>query len=43
MAGLPNVELIAADHGQHDVMDPLIRNRELTPLLERLMSPATQS
>ena len=38
MAGLPNVELVTVDHAQHNAIDPLIRNRELMPLLERLLS-----
>jgi hypothetical protein len=38
MAGLPNVELVPVDHAQHNVIDPLIRNRELMPLLERFLS-----
>jgi hypothetical protein len=40
MAGLPNVELVAVDHAQHNAIDPLIRNRELMPLLERLLTTA---
>jgi hypothetical protein len=38
MAGLPNVELIAVDHAQHNVVDPLVRRGELLPLLNRLLS-----
>lgn len=38
MAGLPNVELVTVDYAQHNVIDPLIRNGELMPLLERLLS-----
>jgi hypothetical protein len=38
MAGLPNLELIAVDYGQHNVLDPLIRSQELLPLLQRLLS-----
>lgn len=37
MAGLPNVELVAIDHAQHNVIEPLIRKRQLMPLLERLV------
>jgi hypothetical protein len=38
MAGLPNVELVAVDYAQHNVLDPLIRNGEFLPLLQRLLS-----
>jgi len=37
MAGLPNVELVAIDHAQHNVIEPLIRKRQFMPLLERLV------
>ena len=37
MAGLPNVELVPIDHAQHNVIEPLIRNRQFMPLLERLV------
>jgi hypothetical protein len=38
IAGLPNVELVAVDYAQHNVVDPLIRQRKFLPLLCRLMS-----
>jgi hypothetical protein len=38
MAGLPNVELVAVDHAQHNTIEPLIRQRQLMPLLHRLLS-----
>jgi len=38
MAGLPNVELLPVDHAQHNTIDPLIRRRQLMPLLDRLLS-----
>jgi pimeloyl-ACP methyl ester carboxylesterase len=38
IAGLPNVELVAVDYAQHNVIDPLIRQREFMPLLCRLLS-----
>jgi hypothetical protein len=38
MAGLPNVELVEVDYAQHNAIDPLIRSRELMPLLARLLS-----
>jgi hypothetical protein len=41
MAGLPDVELVAVDHAQHNVIDPLIRNWEFMPLLQRLLSIGT--
>lgn len=36
--GLPNVELIGVDSAQHNVIDPLIRKRDLLPLLHHLLS-----
>lgn len=38
IAGLPNVELVAVDYAQHNVVEPLIRQREFLPLLCRLLS-----
>jgi hypothetical protein len=38
MAGMPNVELTPIDYAQHNVIEPLIRNHELMPLLERHLS-----
>jgi hypothetical protein len=38
MAGLPNVELMPSDFGQHNVLDPLIRERQFMPLLRRFLS-----
>jgi pimeloyl-ACP methyl ester carboxylesterase len=38
IAGLPNVELIALDYAQHNVIEPLIRQGELLPLLDRFLS-----
>jgi hypothetical protein len=38
MAGLPNVELIAVNHAQHNVLEPLIQTRAFMPLLERLLA-----
>jgi hypothetical protein len=38
IAGLPNVELIAVDYGQHNVIDPLIRRGEFSPLLNRFLA-----
>jgi hypothetical protein len=37
MAGLPNVELVAVDHAQHNVIYALIRNHEFMPLLQRFL------
>ena len=42
MAGLPNVELVSINHAQHNVIEPLIRNRDFMPLLERLVCPERQ-
>ena len=38
IAGLPNVELIALDYAQHNIIEPLIRQGELLPLLDRFLS-----
>jgi hypothetical protein len=38
MAGMPNVELVPVEHAQHNVVDPLVRNREFMSLLRRLLS-----
>lgn len=38
IAGLPNVELVAVDYAQHNVVEPLIRQREFLPLLCRFLS-----
>jgi hypothetical protein len=38
IAGLPNVELIAVDYAQHNVIEPLIRQRDFLPLLDRFLS-----
>jgi len=39
MAGLPNVDLVAVDFAQHDVIEPLIRQRRFMPLLEQSAPP----
>jgi hypothetical protein len=41
MEGLQNVELFAVDHAHHNVIDPLIREGKLKPLLDRLLSNDT--
>jgi acyl-CoA synthetase (AMP-forming)/AMP-acid ligase II/pimeloyl-ACP methyl ester carboxylesterase/acyl carrier protein len=38
MAGLPNVELIAVDYDEHNVVDILIRRGQFMPLLQRLIT-----
>ena len=38
LAGLPNVELVQVDYAQHNVVEPLIRQREFLPLLYRFVS-----
>jgi len=38
MAGLPNVELVAVDCGEHNVIDPLIQQGEFMPLLYHFLS-----
>jgi hypothetical protein len=38
MAGLPNMELLAVDYGQHNVIEPLIRQGAFMPLLRRLLA-----
>jgi hypothetical protein len=38
IAGLPNVELIALDYAQHNVIEPLIRQGKFLPLLNRFLS-----
>ena len=38
VAGLPNVELVQVDYAQHNVVEPLIRQREFLPLLYRFLS-----
>ena len=43
MAGMPNVELLPMDYAQHNVIEPLIRNHELMPLLERHLSAGSAS
>lgn len=37
MAGLPDVELVPVDCGEHNVVDPLIRQRKFMPLLHRFL------
>lgn len=41
MAGLPNVELIAVNRPQHNVIDPLIADQQFMPLLLQLLSTAS--
>ena len=38
IAGLSNVELIAVNYAQHNVIDPLIRRGEFLPLLDRFLT-----
>jgi hypothetical protein len=38
MAGLENVELVAVDYAQHNVVDPLIREHRFLPLLQRFFA-----
>jgi hypothetical protein len=38
IVGLPNVELVAVDYAQHNVVDPLIRQGGLQPLLCRFLA-----
>jgi len=38
IAGLPNVELIPLDYAQHNIIEPLIRQKEFLPLLQRFLS-----
>ena len=43
MAGVPNVELVAVDFAQHNVIEPLIRQQRFMPLLKKLVgAPAVQ-
>ena len=37
-AGLPNVELVAVDYDQHNVLDALVRSGNFLPILRRLLS-----
>jgi hypothetical protein len=38
LAGLSNVQLIPVSYAQHNVIDPLVRRREFSPLLSRLVT-----
>jgi pimeloyl-ACP methyl ester carboxylesterase len=38
LARLPNVELVGVDYAQHNVVDPLIRERKFMPLLHRFFA-----
>lgn len=38
IAGLPNVELVPVDCAKHNVLDPLVRDLTLMPLLQRFLA-----